>query len=512
MDRTTSDSQPRRGLGRLRAHEVLESIAFLVAPSLAAGAVGIDRLGHPLAPVELAGAMMVAGAALNVTSFPLHLMPAARAVLRIAMPLAGAALVLPIAAHGGHPIHPSLLVQPVLAAWMIMALGTWVAARFEATTEVRVAVIGPPGKAVALRNELAAAGIHGYRVIGAIEPDPDDRLPDGWGVRVLGSLADLREIVQRDRIDLLVRVPAGGPAVSRDAEILGQIAGCCLDLKVRLIEMTQFYEDMLGHVPAGTIGASWFQYMLHPRFHSASGALKRATDIAFGGAGLLLSLPILAVAAIAIKIGDGGPIFFRQRRIGTGGREFDLIKLRTMRTGPPVGKAVWASRDDDRITAAGRWLRPTHIDELPQFWQVVRGQMTMVGPRPEQPEKVAGLESLIPFYDRRHLVKPGLTGWAQVRCGYAGSELGSAWKLCHDLYYLKHRSLLSDLLVMLETPLAIGLGSQYDREVPDRQFVLGSGVMSTRGSQARLRRRDRGAPHPSPPAVFAGGDVPGTHA
>ena len=142
-------------------------------------------------------------------------------------------------------------------------------------------------------------------------------------------------------------------------------------------------------------------------------------------------------------------MLYRQRRIGEGGREFEMVKLRSMRPGAQADGAQWSSRDDDRVLPVGRVMRKLHIDELPQLWNVLRGEMTLVGPRPEQPELVAELERRFPHYERRSLVKPGITGWAQVRCGYAGTKEGSAWKLCHDLYYLKHRSLLADLMIIL---------------------------------------------------------------
>jgi lipopolysaccharide/colanic/teichoic acid biosynthesis glycosyltransferase len=137
-------------------------------------------------------------------------------------------------------------------------------------------------------------------------------------------------------------------------------------------------------------------------------------------------------------------------RIGEKGRPFALYKLRTMRIEADA-TAQWAAADDPRITRLGGFLRASHLDELPQLANVLRGEMSLVGPRPEQPEFVDRLERTVPFYQRRHLLRPGITGWAQIRCGYAGSDIGSAWKLCHDLFYAKHRSLGLDLLILCET-------------------------------------------------------------
>jgi lipopolysaccharide/colanic/teichoic acid biosynthesis glycosyltransferase len=163
----------------------------------------------------------------------------------------------------------------------------------------------------------------------------------------------------------------------------------------------------------------------------------------------VLTFPLVLTLALLVRV-DGGPAIFAQERIGEGGRPFRLYKLRTMRVGSDDA-AAWAREGDPRTTAIGRILRPTHFDELPQLYNVIRGEMSFVGPRPEQPEFVELLERLLPFYQRRHLIRPGVTGWAQVRCGYAGSERGAAWKLCNDLYYVKHRSLGLDLLLITET-------------------------------------------------------------
>ena len=179
--------------------------------------------------------------------------------------------------------------------------------------------------------------------------------------------------------------------------------------------------------------------------------------------------------AVAIKLSDGGPVFYRQRRIGEGGREFEMVKLRSMRPGAQADGAQWSSRDDDRVLPVGRVMRKLHIDELPQLWNVLRGEMTLVGPRPEQPGARRGARARASrTTSAASLVKPGITGWAQVRCGYAGTKEGSAWKLCHDLYYLKHRSLLADLMIIFETARALGHRAQFDLEAPSEQFLVRS--------------------------------------
>ncbi len=188
---------------------------------------------------------------------------------------------------------------------------------------------------------------------------------------------------------------------------------------------------------------------------------------------LIAAAPILAALALAVKLTDRGPIFYRQRRVGEGGEDFAMIKMRSMTVAAETGGAQWSTADDQRITGVGRLMRRMHLDELPQLWNVLRGEMTLVGPRPERPELISELERQLPYYDRRHLVKPGIAGWAQARCGYGGSEEGTSWKLCHDLFYLKHRSVYFDLLILVENVrVSLRSGVQFDVRAPQEQFIL----------------------------------------
>jgi lipopolysaccharide/colanic/teichoic acid biosynthesis glycosyltransferase len=241
-----------------------------------------------------------------------------------------------------------------------------------------------------------------------------------------------------------------------------------------MIDGNQFYEQLFGHVPLGTIGSDWFLYIMHPSFQGTPPATKRVFDLVGAGLASLFALPLIGLAALAIKLEDRGPVFYRQRRVGEGGREYEILKLRSMTADAEAGGAQWSSAGDTRITRVGRVLRRTHIDELPQLINVLRGEMTLVGPRPERPEMIAELERLFPHYKRRLLVKPGVTGWAQVRCGYAGSEVGTAWKLCHDLFYLKHRSVLADCLIVIETLAIAAKDAHRPMRAPQAEFLFGT--------------------------------------
>ena len=217
--------------------------------------------------------------------------------------------------------------------------------------------------------------------------------------------------------------------------------------------------------------SAWFLFLMHPSFRAGSATSKRAVDLLVSAAASIVAVPLIALGAIAIKLGDGGPVMYRQLRVGERGREFEILKLRTMRTDAQATGQLWSRGGDSRVTRVGAVLRRLHIDELPQLVNVIKGDMTLVGPRPEQPRIVAELERVFPHYSRRLQVKPGVTGWAQVRCGYAGSQVGTAWKLCHDLYYLKHRSTLADLLIMLETVVIAARDSHRPMRAPQPEFL-----------------------------------------
>jgi lipopolysaccharide/colanic/teichoic acid biosynthesis glycosyltransferase len=407
-------------------------------------------------------------------------MPAARLGLGLFAPVLGALAASALGLALGQELPLADLQAPVAGAWLIMALGGWVTTRFDDDRRARVAVIGSPGFASDLAEELQAAGVRAYEVIGwfgRVAPAPDTPGVLTGRLHYLGDLGDVRRAVLDRRIELLVcgrTEPVdvdGGPDPDRDPYAL--IADSCLDLPVRMLDANQLYEDLLGHVPLGTTDSAWFRYIMHPRFRPTSPLWKRCFDLANAAWMAIFVVPLIAIAGIAIKLADGGPVFYRQRRVGERGKEFEIVKLRTMVQDAERSGPQWSEPGDGRVTRLGRFLRRTHIDELPQLWNVVRGEMTLVGPRPERPEICAELENRFPHYMRRHLVKPGITGWAQLRCGYAGSELGTAWKLCHDLFYIKRRSILADGLIIVETLFQAGRDAHRALRAPRQRFIVG---------------------------------------
>jgi sugar transferase (PEP-CTERM system associated) len=210
-------------------------------------------------------------------------------------------------------------------------------------------------------------------------------------------------------------------------------------------------ERLYGKIQLDGLRPSNFLYSEGFRIRASQQLTRQFVSICASAFGLLLFLPFFPFVAMAVKLSSKGPLFFYQKRVGMGGRIFDVIKFRTMFTDAESGGAKWATKNDPRVTKVGMFLRKTRIDEIPQLWNVLRGDMGFVGPRPERPEFVAWLTEELPFYYLRTLIRPGLTGWAQVRYGYGASLAETKEKLEYDLYYIKHMSLGLDLLIMFET-------------------------------------------------------------
>jgi sugar transferase (PEP-CTERM system associated) len=222
---------------------------------------------------------------------------------------------------------------------------------------------------------------------------------------------------------------------------------------VEVIDLSTFLERETGRVDLDSLNPSWL--IFSDGFSAArrlSSIAKRLFDVAVSTAILILTAPLIALTAIAVKLESKGPAFFRQRRVGLYGAPFEILKLRSMREDAEVGgKAVWAQKDDPRVTRVGSVIRKLRIDELPQAWSVLKGDMSFVGPRPERPQFVADLEARLPYYAERHMVKPGITGWAQINYPYGASVEDARQKLELDLYYAKNYSPMLDVLILLQT-------------------------------------------------------------
>jgi len=318
----------------------------------------------------------------------------------------------------------------------------------------RALIIGAGWAGRTIAEALAEQSDGTYQVIGFVDDDPAKQNltlhVSRLTLPVLGNRYSLPTLIRQHRIDTLIL------AITHDAngELL-QVLTDCLELGVEIVPMPVLYEQLTGRVPIEHIGSNWYVAMPlhHPLTRPFNRLIKRIFDIAGATLGLIFLALAFPFIALAIYIDSPGPIFYVQERVGQGGRIFRAYKFRTMVPDAEKDGAVWAQKNDPRVTRVGRILRKTHIDEFPQFINILKGEMSAVGPRPERPEFVEELAREIPFYRVRHAVKPGMAGWALVKYGYASSKEDTIVKLQYDLYYIKHWSLWLDLVILLKTVL-----------------------------------------------------------
>lgn len=311
----------------------------------------------------------------------------------------------------------------------------------------RVLIIGTGADAASVEYSLSHPVRRGIEIVGFYASGCDDAI-EVDASRVLQAKGGLLEVVKAHRVNeiiVAVRERRGGVLPIREL----------LDCKlhgIRVLDLSSFFERTQGQVRIDSLKASWLIYGDGFRQGWARTLVKRCFDLTAASVLLVLALPVMVVTALLILLEDGAPIFYRQERVGLGGRVFRVIKFRSMRRDAEKdGKPRWALSDDDRVTRVGRVIRRIRIDELPQLFNVLAGDMSLVGPRPERPFFVAQLGQEIPFYAVRHCVKPGVTGWAQVRYQYGASVDDAIQKLQYDLYYVKNHTLVLDTLVLFET-------------------------------------------------------------
>jgi sugar transferase (PEP-CTERM system associated) len=349
------------------------------------------------------------------------------------------------AVPGGRDLQQVLLDTAVLAFIGFVLLRKGVFARADRLAN-RVLVIGAGEDAIELEGALEGFR-HGKPEIVGFYPVPgrDTLVAER---RLLSRYESLPSAIRRlhvTEIIVAVRDQRGG-VVPMDQLLECRLAG----VPVRTLE--GFYELLRGRVPVESLKGSWLIYGEGFRQNWWRTFEKRLVDVVASLALLAVFLPVMVVTAIAIAFESGSPIFYRQERVGRGGKRFVIWKFRSMRLDAEAdGKARWAEAGDPRCTRVGRLIRKTRIDELPQLFNVLMGDLSLVGPRPERPEFVAGLAQEIPFYNARHSVKPGVTGWAQVRYAYGASSHDAKKKLEYDLYYVKNHTLLLDVLILIET-------------------------------------------------------------
>ena len=265
---------------------------------------------------------------------------------------------------------------------------------------------------------------------------------------------DLAEHVKEHTIDKIVVAMEERRGTFPLKELL-----TCKFAGVEIVDSAAFYEEIMGKMHLENITPGWFIFSDGFKLSSTRKTIKRVMDILFSIMGIIMSFPLVAIISILIKCDSKGPIFYKQLRMGEGERNFLLYKFRTMREDAENGTgAVWAQENDKRITRVGSILRKLRLDEIPQFFNVLKGDMSFIGPRPERPEFVEQLKQTIPYYMNRHFVKPGISGLAQVRYRYGASRHDSFEKLCYDLYYIKHLSPLLDTAILIDTIKVVLLG------------------------------------------------------
>jgi len=310
----------------------------------------------------------------------------------------------------------------------------------------RVVVYGAGQRAGALLQLRRRSDTRGFRILGFIRTEGDRA----------GSPND--RLIERpeDLYDWAIDQQVSEIVVAMDDRRRGfpihELLECRL-AGIEVVDLASFLERETGKVHLDVVSPSWIIFSEGFRASTLQRAMERGFDIVASFGLLVIGAPLMLLAMLAIKLEDGlrAPVLYRQRRVGRYGEAYDVLKFRSMRVDAEKGEAVWAQKDDPRVTRVGNVMRKTRIDEMPQLINVLRGDMGFVGPRPERPEFVHELEQRIPYYAERHTVKPGITGWAQLCYPYGSSEKDAVEKLQYDLYYVKHRSLLFDLAILLQT-------------------------------------------------------------
>jgi sugar transferase (PEP-CTERM system associated) len=311
----------------------------------------------------------------------------------------------------------------------------------------RILVVGSGENAVEVAREVLDRKDAGYRIVGFVDNEPELVGRSLLNPRVLGMTSELEQIVKRENVDRIV-VAMGQ---RRGKFPTNQLLHLSLGGDVSIEEGASFYERLTGRVSLDMIRPSWLIFSGRGRQARIAGLFRNALHRLVALLGGILSLPIALLAAILIKIESPGPVLYRQERVGKNGHPFVLMKFRSMRVDAEKEGPVWASSGDDRATRVGRIIRKIRVDEIPQFWNILRGEMSFVGPRPERPHFVSQLAEEIPYYEQRHLIAPGLTGWAQIKYPYGASVEDARQKLQYDLYYIKNQSLVLDGIILFET-------------------------------------------------------------
>ena len=358
----------------------------------------------------------------------------------LAAPVGGALGVSLLQLVVGAPLLPRFVVLGsglVLVPWFVLCARLTTDLTARSRTATRVLVVGDLADVGALWVELEGPTEGQATIVGVLSPDE---------AQVTRSTAPLIEQAVQTGANVVV---VDG-AAQRDPGIIRQVAKLH-ERGVKVRTLLAFYEEWLGKLPISELERVSLMFDIAEVHGTTYSRSKRLLDLGFGvlcGVACVVAIPFILVGNV---VANRGPLFFLQERVGKGGRIFRIAKFRTMRSIDGDAPAEWTARRDPRITQFGRILRLTHLDELPQAWNILLGDLSIVGPRPEQPHYVDELTDKLPFYGLRHLVRPGLTGWAQVKYGYAADHLDALEKLQYEFYYLRHQRLAFDVRILVRT-------------------------------------------------------------
>ena len=344
----------------------------------------------------------------------------------------------------GDGIFVSALFVFLLAilAWRLLFNQLTGSQRFEE----RILFVGTGDSARKVARQILDQHDFAYRVIGFIDDDARRIGERIVNPAIVGTPGDIERLVKEYHVDRIVVGLSDRRGRLPIEELLrAKMTG------VRVEDATTTYERVTGKILLDDLRPSWLVFSEGFRVSRLTRLLKRTIDLGLSVTMGIVAFPIMVLTAIAVWLDSGAPVLYRQERVGENGRAFTLFKFRSMRHDAETGTPVWATAGDDRVTRIGGFIRKTRLDELPQLWNVVRGDMSFVGPRPERPFFVEELAKEIPFYQQRHAVKPGVTGWAQVKYRYGSSVEDAIEKLRYDLYYIKHLSISFDLTIVFDT-------------------------------------------------------------
>jgi sugar transferase (PEP-CTERM system associated) len=350
-------------------------------------------------------------------------------------------------------VVPSLAIHPAAVLRSLTALGLTVLAwrllfnRLVAASPLveNTIIVGTGVAARAVADELVSQHAFAYRVLGFVGDRRDASDLPGH-LPVLGEVSDLDSLVRRGGVQrMIVALPDRGVSLPAEQLVAAKLTGVIVE------DAVAAYERLTGKVLLEEMKLSTLVFAQGFNVSRRRRFVKRASDLIFSAIGLLVASPLILLTAVAVLLLSGRPVLYRQERVGQHESLFTLYKFRSMRLDAEASGPVWASVNDERVTAIGRFIRLTRLDELPQLWNVLVGHMSFVGPRPERPFFVRELGAQVPFYHLRHAVKPGITGWAQVKYRYADSLESAVEKLRYDLYYVKHLSTAFDVTIVIDT-------------------------------------------------------------